>query len=133
MPAYNARIEELAQAITTYTGYLKPDSILHAAKNPGGIRATSMRHTKDENNNRVFGSFLDGYQSLLFDLQTKLSGKSWAELTPESTLEDLAVAYSLAETTAAAWAKFLRAALKDSTISSDTPLSYFTYFEKDTI
>jgi hypothetical protein len=88
-----------------------------------------MRHAKTEEGHRIFNSFIDGVQALLFDLDTKLSGKSWAELKPESTLKDLAVSYSLPDTTAAAWSRFLRAALKDSNVSDKTPLSYFT--EKD--
>jgi hypothetical protein len=126
MPAYSRNIEGLAEAIIKYSGYLEPSSELHAARNPGGLRATSMRHAKNEQGHRIFNSFIDGVQALLFDLQTKLSGKSWAELSPESTLKDLAVAYSLPDTTGSAWARFLRAALHDQSISAETPLSYFT-------
>ena len=126
MPAYSRKQEALAEAIVKYSGYLEPSSELHAARNCGGLRATSMRHAKTETGYRVFNSFIDSMQALLFDLQTKLSGKSWAELKPESTLKDLALSYSLPDTTAAAWSRFLRAALKDSGITSETQLSYFT-------
>ena len=126
MAAYSRSVEALAEAITKYSGYLEPSSELHAARNCGGLRATSMRHAKTEQGYRIFNSFIDSMQALLFDLQTKLAGKSWAELKPESTLKDLALSYSLPDTTAAAWARFLRAALRDSTISDKTELSYFT-------
>ena len=126
MPAYTRKQEALAEAIVHYSGYLQPDSALHAARNCGGLKATSMRHAKNEQGYRVFNSFIDSMQALLFDLHTKLSGKSWAKLSGEATLVDLAVSYSLPSTTATAWAKFLRAALNDSSISADTALSYFT-------
>src|ERR1700689_2927021 len=120
MPAYTRKLESLAEAIIKYSGYLEPSSPLHAARNPGALRATSMRHAKDENGHRIFNSFIDGVQALLFDLSTKLSGKSWAELTPTSTLKDLALSYSLPDTTAGAWSRFLRAALSDPNLSPRT-------------
>ena len=129
MPAYNKRVEMLAEALTTYSGYNDPSGPLYQARNPIGLRATSMRHEKNEQGHRVFNSFIDGIQAALFDISTKLSGKSWAELTPDSTLEDLAVSYSQPGTAADAWARFLRKALNDSTVTKRTPLSYFT---KDT-
>lgn len=126
MPAYSRKIEALAEAITRYSGYLEASSDLYAARNPGGLKATSMRHLKNEQGYRIFSSFIDGYQALMFDLSTKLSGQSWAQLTPESTLKDLALAYSLPDTNAQAWARFLRAALRDETIRPTTTLSHFT-------
>lgn len=126
MPAYSRKLEALAEALIKYSGYLEPSSELHAARNPGGLKATSMRHAKNEHGQRIFNSYIDGVQALLFDLQTKLTGNSWAELKPESTLVDLATAYSLPTTTAAAWSRFLRAALHDQEITSDTPLKFFT-------
>jgi hypothetical protein len=98
----------------------------HVGMNPGGLKATSMRHPKTEQGYRIFSSFLDGMQALLFDIDLKLSGKSWAKLTPTSTLEDLALAYTLPVTTAAAWAKWLRQALHTEQINQKTPLAYFT-------
>jgi hypothetical protein len=126
MPAYSRKMEGLAEAIIKYSGYLEPSSELHAARNCGGLRATSMRHTKTESGYRIFNSFIDSVQALLFDLQTKLSGQSWAQLTETSTLEDLALSYSQQSTAAAAWARFLRAALADPTITAKTTLQYFT-------
>jgi hypothetical protein len=114
------------QALAAYSGYSKPDGFLYAANNPIGLKATSMRHAKNEQGYRVFNSFIDGFQAALFDLDLKITGKSWAKLSPESTLKDLAVAYSLETTTATAWARFLRAALHDNTISSETEIQYFT-------
>lgn len=131
MPAYSRKIEALAEAITAYSGYLKPDSELHQARNPGGLKATSMRHLKDSNGHRIFSSFIDGVQALLFDIKRQLNGESWAELTPEHTLEDLALAYTQPGTASEAWARFLRKALTDTTVSKRTPLSYFIDKDKD--
>jgi hypothetical protein len=140
MPAYDKKIEMLAEAVITYSGYKDPKSSLFQARNPGGLRATSMRHVRNEHGQRIFNSFIDGVQALLFDLNLKVNGsvtidgqvcKSWAGLTDDSTLADLAVSYSLPETTGQAWARFLRAALQDDTISKDTTLNYFKDF-KDT-
>ena len=125
MPAYPRKIEILAESIIRYSGYSEPDSALYAARNPGALKATSMRHLKNEHGHRVFSSFIDGVQALLFDLDLKLSGKSWANLSHTSTLEDLALAYSLPFTVADAWSKFLKKALGDSTINRRTPLSFF--------
>lgn len=126
MSAYNRKVEGLAEAIMKFSGYLDPSSDLHEARNPGGLKATSMRHLSTSQGHRVFNSFIDGVQALLFDLNTKLSGQSWAHLKPESNLKDLAISYALPAQTAAAWAKFLRAALKDDKIAAETTLDYFT-------
>ncbi len=127
MPAYSRRkLEALAEAIMKYSGYLEPSSELHAARNPGGLKATSMKHKHNELGQRTFNSFIDGVQALLFDLRVKLAGESWASLSDESTLKDLALSYSHPANTATTWAKFLRAALKDETISAETKLEYFT-------
>lgn len=125
MPRYEKNVEILAQALIAYSGFTDPTGPLFKAMNPGGIRATSMKHPRNENGQRVFNSFIDGIQALFFDLETKLSGDSWAGLTGESTLEDLALSYSRQATEADAWARFLRKALADSGISKRTPLSYF--------
>jgi hypothetical protein len=126
MPAYSRKIEALAEAVIRYSGYLEPSSDLYLARNPGALKSTSMRHVKNEKGYRIFNSFIDGVQALLFDIDLKITGKSWAKLHPEeATLQDLAISYSLEVTTATAWAKFLRAALRDDTIHGNTKLAYF--------
>lgn len=127
MPAYSRKIETLAEAIIKYSGYQEPTNCLYAARNPGGLKATSLGHAKDANGNRVFLSLMDGLQALLYDIHLKIHGKSWAKLKSTDTLIDLASAYGkpTAATTAQAWSRFLRAALNDQTISAKTQLSYF--------
>lgn len=122
MPAYPQRIELLAQTIARYSGYSEPDSPLYHARNPGGLKATSMRHARNEHGQRVFSSFIDGFQALMFDLDTKLSGRSWTGISEDSTLEELAAAYSLEFTVADAWARFIRKALDVSSINRKTTL-----------
>lgn len=125
MPAYSRKVEALAEAVTRYTGYHLPEHPLHAARNPGGIKATLPDQAKDANGYRVFASLLDGYQSLLHDLAKKISGTSHSKLTGTSTLGDLALARREPIGVARSWALFLRAALSDPTIQPKTPLSYF--------
>jgi hypothetical protein len=125
MPAYSRKLESLAEAVIRYSGY-EPTSELYLARNPGALKATSMRHATNAQGYRIFNSFIDGVQALLFDIDLKITGKSWAKLQPTSTLRDLALSYSLEVTTATAWARFLRAALRDQAISGETELQYFT-------
>jgi hypothetical protein len=113
------RLEMLAEAIAHVSGYA-PGSPLYKARNPGGLRPTSEKHQRDEHGNRVFRSVLDGYQSLLFDLDIKIKGR----LSADSTLRDLAVAYHQ-ELAAKPWARFLKAALHDDTINPNTLLKDF--------
>jgi hypothetical protein len=113
--------EALADAITHFTGYNDPASPLWVARNPFGLRPTKPEHPFDEFGNRIFRSVLDGLQSAHFDLHVKLTGR----LSPEATLTDLATAYGRKPTEAAAWAKWLRSALKDPTISARTEIRRF--------
>jgi hypothetical protein len=123
MPAYSRKIEALAEAIAKVSGYLDPASKLYAARNPGGIKAVLPEQLRDSENNRVYASLLDGYQSLLHDLAIKLSGRSRSRLTPESSISDLAAHFHIA--VARPVALFLRAALRDDSIQPSTQLSYF--------
>lgn len=122
--AGNRKLEILAEAIAHYSGY-QPGSPLFAARNPGGLKAYSPKHQKDEHGNRVFNSLLDGLQALIYDVELKVAGKSSARLTPQSTLADLAAAYGQPATAGDAWAKFLRKACGDSGLNRRTPLSFF--------
>lgn len=114
------RLEALAEAIAHVSGYTNPANPLYAARNPGGLRPTSEKHLRDEHGNRVFRSMLDGYQSLLFDLDIKVKGR----LSSDSTLLDLAIAYHQ-QAAAKAWARFLKSALHDDSINPNTPLKDF--------
>lgn len=117
-------LEALAEAIASYSGYFDAGSPLYDARNPGGLKA--MGQSDDGKGNRVFRSVIDGYQALFYDVELKVTGKSRAKLQPESTLQDLAIAYNLPVGTPTAWSRYLRKALHDDSISAKTPLSYFT-------
>jgi hypothetical protein len=119
------RFDALVDAIVHYSGYLNPESDTYRARNPGGLKAIGLIQARDEKGNRTFRNSIDGMQALVYDARLKITGQSRAKLTSTSTLIDLSASYNLPITTATAWAKFLRAALRDSTISARTPLSNF--------
>jgi len=119
------KIEALSEAIIHYSGYLEPASELHAARNPGGLKAMGLIQARDEKGYRTFRSVIDGLQALFYDVELKITGQSRARLQPESTLIDLSAAYNLPITTATAWDRFLKKALRDETLTAKTPLSYF--------
>jgi hypothetical protein len=119
------KLEMMAEAIIKYSNYHNPDSAVYQARNPGGLRAFSPQHPRDEQGNRVFRSVLDGMQALLYDVELKITGRSKARLTPQNTLVDLATAYGQNPGAAQAWVKFLRRALADESITHKTQLSYF--------
>lgn len=119
------KLEALAEAIAQTSGYQIPDHPLHAARNPGGLPAVAAAHKRNADGYRVFKSVLDGMQALLFDIETKLSGKSRARLQPTSNLADFATAFGQPATAAQAWAKFLRRAIGDEYITHKTTIAYF--------
>lgn len=119
------KLEALTEAISHYSGYANPESDVYIARNPGGLKAFSPLQLRDAGDRRVFISMLDGWQALLYDADLKLKGESRARLRPHDTLVALAEAYGQTRTSADAWAKFLRKALRDPAISAKTPIEYF--------
>lgn len=118
------KLEAMAEAIVHYSGYLDPTSALYQARNPGGLIAFSPLHERDDKGLRKYGSMVQGMQSLLSDLTCKLEGRSVAHLGPDATLIELARAYRLPDTTAQAWSRFLRPALK-AEVNARTQISFF--------
>lgn len=118
-------LEAVSEAVAAYSGYFEAGSPLYDARNPGGLKALAGQPS-DGKGNRTFRSVIDGYQALFYDIDLKVTGKSRAQLKPESTLIDLSNSYGLPIATATAWSRFLRKALHDLEIKSSTPLSYFT-------
>lgn len=117
-----APFDALVDAIIHHSGYRTPGSALHIARNPGGLKAYSVKQARDAEGNRVFTSDIDGIQALKFDLRLKLSGKSKARC---KSFSDLVSAYSQPDTAARAWVLFIRRALNDQTISVSTPLEFY--------
>lgn len=117
------RLEALAEAVASVSGYSIPGSPLYTARNPGGLKAYGK--TTDEHGNRVFGSIVDGLQALIFDTALKLEGRSRAALSPTDTLQEFALSHGQPATAAEAYVKFLRRALHDDSISKKLTISYF--------
>ncbi len=122
------KIEALVDAIGRANGSGDPESQCYRLRNPLLIRSFARpgKHETDEQGRRVFSSFLSGYKAGLFDIELKITGKSRAGLTPESTLTNLLAVYGIKEPGGISTVvSFLRRALKDSDIKPTTPLSYF--------
>src|SRR5258707_11092745 len=91
------KIEALADAIGKLNGMHDPESEAYALRNPLLIKSFARpgKHETDAKGRRVFTSFLNGYKAGLFDLELKISGKSRANLTTESTLETLLACFEI--------------------------------------
>lgn len=119
------RIECLADAIMRMNGWADPTSLAYRLRNPGMLKAFSLKHAKDENGYRIFNSFPSGYDNLLLDLRIKCSGNSHSRLKPEDTLVNLVQCYGNPATAATYLKKFLRKALRDENIYESTQLKWF--------
>jgi hypothetical protein len=119
------KIEALADAIVAYSGSTDPLSGGYKARNPGCLKSFTVKHPKDDKGLRIFKSWLDGYQALLFDLKVKCGGKSRSKVGPDSNLADLIRSYCLPDGTTRYVAKFLRKALTDDTMDEHTKLGVF--------
>lgn len=122
------RIEALVDAIGKYKGMLDPESACYKLRNPMLIKSFALpgKHQIDENGYRVFPSLLNGYKACLFDLECKLSGRTRAKVTADSTLDQVLACYEVRTAAAIDYvASFLRRALNDTAISAKTPAAYF--------
>lgn len=105
-----------------------PDSIAYQIKNPLLIMSFARpgKHEVDVEGRRVFHTWLAGYKSGLFDLEMKVSGKSRSGLRDGDTLANICRVYGISEKLGQQQVcKFLKRALKDDSISLDTPITYF--------
>lgn len=116
------RLEALIDAIADYNGSRNPEHPAYQARNP--LLLKEFRDGKTTGHIRRFPSWLNGYQSAIYDVKIKCSGKSRAKLE-DSTIKSLIRVYCLPDGTAMYVARFLRRALQDQTITETTPLSYF--------
>jgi hypothetical protein len=123
------RIEALVDAIAHLKGSTtNPDGELFQIRNPIGIMSFSKpgKNEIDISGRRVFKTWLAGYRASVFDCEIKIKGESRAGLKKDDNLSNLLRVYGLTEKLAHQQVvKFLRRALKDSTITPDTPLAYF--------
>ena len=128
------RIEALVDAIANLKGSTtNPDGVLYQIKNPTGILSFSRpgKNEIDLEGRRVFKSWLAGYRAACFDAGIKIEGKSRAGIKEEDRLENfirvMGIDQKLGQQQVV---KFLRRALKDQTITAETPLAYFREEEK---
>jgi hypothetical protein len=122
------KIEALVDAVGALKGWGNPDSAAYQLRNPLMLKSYALagKHDVDDNGYRVFKSSLAGLKSSCFDMELKITGASRAGLTQTSTLTNLCGVYELSSSLAVTQViRFLRRALKDESISKDTPLSYF--------
>jgi hypothetical protein len=87
------RLEALADSIAAYNLAHEPTSAAYQNRNPGLLRAISLKHSRDELGHRLFNAYIDGYQALLYDLRLKASGQSFAKLPLNATINDLMKSY----------------------------------------
>lgn len=122
------KIEVLLDAIGKLHGSFNPESECYAIRNPLMMRSWAKpgRHLITDSGVRIFPSILAGMKAGIFDLELKISGKSRAGLKSTDALVNLLGCYGLKEKQAIdSVVSWLRRALKDQSISSKTPLSFF--------
>lgn len=120
------RIEALADALASLNDWTNPDADAYRLRNPGMLRAFTLRHEMDEQGRRVFPSLVDGYQALIYDLRKKCEGGSRSKLKPTSVLRELLVrGYSHSPSAEEYVLCFLQKALAPVAVDSATPLKFF--------
>jgi hypothetical protein len=119
------KLEVLADSIMLRSGYLDPLDHLYVLRNPGGLKAHSDKHTKDDKGYRVFEKHIDGYRALIYDLEVKCKGNSNCGLKSNSPLKELAYVFDLKDGDIRNMLKHLRKALGFETLSENTPLMFF--------
>jgi hypothetical protein len=122
------RIEALCDAIGRLNQISVPESLAYQIRNPLLLKSYAKlgRHFTNTDGLRVFGSLLAGMKAGLFDLELKLKGLSRAGLKPTDQLKNLLGCYNIHEKQAVdSIIAFVRRALKDDTVSANTPLEFF--------
>ena len=123
-----SRLEALHDSIAALRGWNNPESDCYQLRNPLLLQSFARpgKNEVDAKGRRVFNSSLAGVRAGLFDLQTKLSGESRANIKLTDNLSNLLRVYGLSEKLAHQQVvKFLKRALHDDSITPETPLSYF--------
>jgi hypothetical protein len=86
-------LEAIADAIYLYEGNKARDRA-YRNRNPGNLRPTAPDQPQDDAGYRVFPSFVQGYNALLHDLDSKAVGINKSGLNFDSSLEDLFHVYA---------------------------------------
>jgi hypothetical protein len=123
------KIEALVDSLAALSGAsTNPDSHAYQTRNPIGLLNFGKpgKNEIDENGKRIFSTWLAGYRAATFDLTKKISGESRSGVKRDDKLANLlrvlGVTEKLGQTQIV---RFLRRALKDESISIDTPLAFF--------
>lgn len=123
-----SKVEALVDAIGKLNGMSNPESLCYRLKNVLLLKSFAPlgKHEITDDGLRIFGSFLAGYKSACFDVDLKIRGKSRAGLKPTDPLQALLGCYGIQSKQAQdTIINFLKRALEDSSITANTPLSYF--------
>ena len=86
-------LEAIADAIYLYEGNKARDRA-YRNRNPGNLRPTDASQPRDGAGYRVFPYFTVGYNALLHDLGSKVTGLNRSGLNFDSSLEDLFNVYA---------------------------------------
>lgn len=119
------RIEALALAICKFSGGFDPEDKAFRLCNPGRLRVFSNRTFPGEWDEglRSFKTWKDGLAALVFDLETKCSGKSRTHMDPETSLKNLLNMWGISVPRKAI--TFLRRALEEPAIEASTAVGWF--------
>jgi hypothetical protein len=121
-----SRLEALADSIANLNDYSNPESEAYQLRNPGLLRAFTIRHAADEMGRRIFPCSVDGYQALLFDLTKKCLGESRSKLKPDDPVSSLLLKGFSQPLSAEEYVLcFLQRALPKSNITARTPVKFF--------
>lgn len=121
-------IEAIVDAIAKRNRIEVPSSLAYQLRSPLLIKSFARpgQHVLDEEGRRVFPSLLSGYKASVYDMELKVRGLSRAGLKPTDKVRNLLGVYGIKDYMEVdSIVSFLRFALKDMSISKDTPLSYF--------
>ena len=123
------KIEALVDALAHLLGSsTNPDGELYAIRNPTGLISFSLpgKGEIDPQGRRIFKSWSAGYHAACYDARIKISGDSRAGIKKDDKLENFLGSMKVDQKAGQQQiVKFLRRALKDQSITVETPLSYF--------
>jgi hypothetical protein len=123
------KVEAIVDALAFLHKSYQADSPGYILRNPILLRSFAKpgKHEITEEGIRVFDSLLGGYLAAVFDVKKKVSGGSNSGIKKTDRLVNLLGVYGInQESEINTVVYFLRKALQDPSITSKTPLSYFT-------
>lgn len=121
-----SKLEFLCDAIAEYIGSHDPKNPAYRMRNP-----LALREVRKVDGKLVFGdlrsyrSWVHGYESALYDLKLKCSGRSSSGITQYSSISNLTGYYGMPPEEAKNVADYLSYALEDEAITPETKLFVF--------